>query len=486
MELKRMIKGSIVVVGTIAIGLAGVQINGYRDNIVSIAKAESMYSDIGITYIDSISSYNTYVPKNIQYTYINGQGASSIIQFKLESCTAIKVSINNITAYGFTGGQREDTSIQASIYSDPSFVNKIQELGEASKGSDLYSKVLYLDPGTYYIKSDQTSSTLEDTTISYNVGIVGEASISNEQSFPSTYNNPNEIELNRRFKGFVSGINPVDWYRFKVDNEGMVKVSLNVLSGDMNAIVSLYNSLNDRLVQTDLAGSYNSINIERYLKKGIYYISIENTGSEYGGQVSGIVKCEGYAIKATKSNNAKTNKDIEVKLDYNFSPSAVVIVDGNKVKVTMSNKDSNEVWSRAITDTSILEIAGGNSFLIKKNGNYVVLAKDSIGNTAYKKVSITNIDKKAPGKPVITKAKRNTKYVYGKAEAGSKVTVKYTVTRVGKDGVSGIKSYTYKGKAKANQSFKIKTLKLRKGMKIYVTATDSVGNCSREAVYVIR
>lgn len=76
-------------------------------------------------------------------------------------------------------------------------------------------------------------------------------------------------------------------------------------------------------------------------------------------------------------------------------------------------------------------------------------------------------------KPKITKAKKNTKKVVGKAKANTTVYVK-----IGKK--------TYSAKAGASGKFTVKTAKLKKKTKLKVYAKDAAGNTSKKTSYTVK
>lgn len=127
----------------------------------------------------------------------------------------------------------------------------------------------------------------------------------------------------------------------------------------------------------------------------------------------------------------------------------------------------NEMWDR-----EGIEFAN-EQYEVIKNGVYTFRVVDSMGNSFFDKIKITNVDRTAPKKPSVQGNISNSYVVKGKGEKGAMAFVK-------------IGTKTYKSKVAVDGTFLVNTPLLEKGKTVKVYLKDAAGNSSEELVIQIK
>ncbi|GIN85826.1 hypothetical protein J6TS2_22120 [Heyndrickxia sporothermodurans] len=149
--------------------------------------------------------------------------------------------------------------------------------------------------------------------------------------------------------------------------------------------------------------------------------------------------------------NAVSDKD--TKVTGKAAPGTLIEVYNGKTKL-----GSNTTTDKGTYSVTIKKQKAGTKL--------TVTVKDSQGNVS-KATTVTVLDKTAPAAPTVNTVSDKDTKVTGKAEAGSKVTIKAGKTTL--------------GTATADKSgkFTVKIKKQKAGTKLTVTATDKAGNVSK-------
>lgn len=292
------------------------------------------------------------------------------------------------------------------------------------------------------------------------------------------------------------------YYKFTLDKPSffIMKSCANLVEwnfqGDMYIFLSTNRNFSEEAVITSwIQGEgkqYNSI-----LEAGTYYIkvkcdlhdepnfvnakmlSIGLYAQEVGrtGDITGSTKKKAISISSSAEGIiSSTSRDQWFKFTV-----------GQKSDVTIKTVTSKPYqWQEQDADVIVYDKDGAavsnayniygstNSaqFQVKglKKGTYYVLVAGKSGVCTVNQI-VTVKDNYKPDVPKITSYKKNTKYIEGKGEAGTKVTVVYN----GK---------SYKGTVKSNGKFKVTVAKLKSGAKVTVKLTDKAGNSSSKTVKI--
>lgn len=486
-----MIKKSLVI-GLTAVMLVGNV--GYTGGYKNIVHAEEVVTsnEINNQYVDELDNYTINIPTDMKFAVRDYNNEEQMLTLTLSEPCSIMMSINHVNAsYEIPQegqeSKKEPENLVFNMYSDSTKINQIKNMGSLGKNKEqTYLGPYYLDAGTYYISVEGERSSKGDasgtTTGQYCIGAVIERSASNEQFAPSTFNNPNVVEIGTEFNGFASEVHKVDYYTFTVNKDCLLNLDCLKQSGSGSVDVEIMD--NKKVVSTYATlSNIDEKVLQTYLRKGQYYIRVTNKSNQSGsssnavgegGKMKFIMTNMYYTLSYKLSKTKVTNQPITVTVNTNIEDAQVGIVKASKIEVTADNTES--AWKRtdATSTNGILQNC------IESNGSYYILVKDRLGNTIYKKITIKNIDTKKPAKPVVKSYKRNSKKVSGTAEKNSTVYVK-----VGYQTSMGYKEKTYKAKVSSKGKWTVKTMKLKKGYTLTVTAKDAAGNISSEKVVTV-
>ena len=471
-------------------------------------------TEINNMYVDELSNYYVNVPYNMQFTVRDFNNAEQTLTLTLAEPCSLMISFNSINAQfeqekSNGGTQVSKDKLRFTMYSDANKLNKIKTMG--SYDSQGYAGPYYLDAGTYYI-SVQSEAMLAGkdgvATAQYCIGAVIERSASNEQVVPSSYVTPNQLVMGGEVNGFVSEVYKTDYYTFTVDEPSLITIEIYRQNGKGTVRYDILDLQGSSLESASMSGTQQTTSIARYLPVGQYYFRVEN-GSTLSGISTNTVGEGGrmkYKMYKTiydfeykfirKNNNNRyvtydtknvTNRELGLSFNPNFDAQTFGLVKSDVMKVTNDNLDL--AWDKTFASGS-REIKDK----ITENGTYYILAKDKAGNSIYKTIKITCMDTKAPGRPVVkkistpkvkVKSKKSKKVTYkykgystvsGTAEKNSKITL--VVDYRNSSGIS--KTKTYKATTNSKGKFSVKTMILKKGYQITLTATDKAGNVSLE------
>lgn len=484
----------------LSLGLACVMLVGsvgYTDtaNKVYAEEVQQIGNEINNQYVDELDNYTINIPQGMQFNVRDYNNAEQMLTLTLSEPSSVMISINHANAqYEKTEegkeSKKESENLVFNMYSDSTKINQIKNLGSVGKNkSQDYVGPYYLDAGTYYISVEGETSSKGDTsgitTGQYCIGAVIERGSSNEQSTPSTFENPNKVSMNTEFNGFASEVHKIDYYTFTVSKDSLVKLECLKQTGKGGVTVDIMD--NKKIVKESISLSdIDNNTLKVYLKQGQYYIRVTNNSSldgdssqtvGEGGKLKFILTNTIYKIDYKLSKTKVTNQPLSVTINTNIENAQVGIVKASRLNVTKDNLDV--AWNRTERTSNNGELEN----CIDKNGTYYLLAKDNLGNSVYKQIKVSNIDTKKPAKPVVKKYKRNTSTISGTAEKNSTVYlyIEYQSASY------GIKTKSYKVKASSKGNWQVKkTIKLKKGYKITVTAKDAAGNISSERIVTVK
>lgn len=436
-------------------------------------------SNIPVTETSDISVYSGFTPANMSFNTYNVGSAESMSKFEMtkDGIVMFKVTNYNVNLMTMNGTTTTfaPVPITISIYMDAAKRNKVTEF--QSIQSDYYVGPMYLEKGTYhvFIKSPTTTQTTGATTSyitgTFQAGILAQYGSSTETIPVSSFNVPNVLYTGTQsFKTFVTDIAREDWWKFTVNSGAQYDFKFYRFSGKGVVNATILNSNKVSLAQTAIQDSYSEAYISLYLEPGTYYIQYASADktSNIGGDITCEFEYNIYEIDPTVSTTKKTKDDVTISLNANFPVSQSCLIKQKKVKnITENNKASATVWNKAM-------FTGLDDITVSENGYYWLLAKDANNNVVYQKITIANIDKKAPSTPIITSCKKGKKYVSGTGEKGSTAYVVITWTQ---DGTQYKKTY----KATVNKDtgkFKVNTRKLKYGYICEIYLKDKAGNQS--------
>ncbi len=218
----------------------------------------------------------------------------------------------------------------------------------------------------------------------------------------------------------------------------------------------------------------------------------EGTGSDPGVGIlwdgcPEIVNGGTYAITSAGGDGYYTIRMIDIYGNAYGLPVKITEFDTPAAPAVRVYKSGTKVVSgTAVADSAVKVLVGNKSYSAKadsKGAWSVKTATLKVGTvikatvtSQFGKVSAATtvrVKNQALKKPTVTKAKKNTKKVIGKAKAKCTVYVK-----IGKK--------TYKAKVNAKGKFTVKTKKLKKKMKLTVYVQDAAGNTSKKVTYKVK
>ncbi|MEH7549084.1 Ig-like domain-containing protein [Neobacillus vireti] len=184
-----------------------------------------------------------------------------------------------------------------------------------------------------------------------------------------------------------------------------------------------------------------------------------------------------YAVDAAGNMSGTTS--ITVKDTLPPAAPSVNPVGDNQTTVTGKAEAGSTVYVKSGTTVLGMAVAASTGafsvkIAVQKAGTKLTIyAQDSGGNKS-SDVTVTVLDKTAPGKPAVTSIKDNQTVVIGKTEAGAKVVIKRGTTVLGQ------------GTANTVGNFVIKLIgKQKTGTVVTIYASDKAGNQSVTSVTVV-
>ena len=211
------------------------------------------------------------------------------------------------------------------------------------------------------------------------------------------------------------------------------------------------------------------------VKAGTKTLGSAKTSSKGTYSVSIPVQSAGTTLSVTaKDASGNLSSSATVKVSDAIPPNKPTInkVDNND-KVVTGKAEANstvvvKVGSKTLgsAKTSSKGVYSVNIPVQNAGAKLSVIAKDAAGNTSAA-ATTTVVDVVAPNKPTVNKVDDNDKFVTGKAEANSTVTVNVGKNRIGY------------AKANSKGSFSVAIPVHKKGTTINVTAKDASNNVSK-------
>lgn len=330
---------------------------------------------------------NAVCPKAINISGINKHSVVPV-QFTLTESGIVKVYIQIGREY----------IEQGEVYLSTDYDGKYRISDVSTITESTYLKYC-LDPGKYYL---QLSWSYQIYNVG--VGVVYEASNTEELHTVSTFTKANILGVNKLDKGFLSLSTPKDYYEFTVDKECMAEIQYSFdtsfAKNNDEGQLMIYDS-NQILIgnasysKGDLGSKTERIKLE----PGKYFITM----SGMNGRTTLKVVPNYISTKLVPSTKKWTEKDVSVKVDTTIDFEAIDVI---KYDVTEADLDTEELWNPVGNDKKYVE-TNGSTFVATSNGTYSVRIKDKLGKFTLKKIKISNIDKKAPK---ITGVKADTYY----------------------------------------------------------------------------
>lgn len=329
-------------------------------------------------------------------------------------------------------------------------------IGTVSKFSGSESEISwFLESGTYYMYMALTHYPYEA-----NVALLFEKSKVIEDKVSTSFQDSLKINLKDTKKGFLSNINPNDYYSFEVEKKANVaiKYMFDTTAGVNQEFggCTLYDKNELFLGEGSYAISDKGLKEFHYLlEPGIYYIKLHGLYGNTALQIDPMY----YDITLTAdTNGAWTRKPVEVNIDTGIDYSGIIVL-SKDVKESLIDKAS--VWTE--TNPAFVKL-DGESFEAKDSGIYSVRITDKFGNHSMEKIEISNVD---ITKPTI-KGVANKKYY------------KNTVTITWLDKQSGING----SKTTLNGKRVTSGIKVSKEGKYTLKVYDKVGNYTTVVFYI--
>ncbi len=350
-------------------------------SFMNTSKTEAaMDINLSPAYVSDID--NVLFPSTSQYYVYDGLQGSG--WFKVDKPTIVKAYFNwdATTAKSITGTAWFSRDAMG-----------LDIVGSSKRLANVGDSILvFLDPGIYYVNHlFHVKDASLSTSLRIGVALLAEETNSNETVYSSSYANANQLSLDKPFRGFLSTVSPIDYYKFTIENDSRVIISYNFeQTDDVNVsggVCTLYDISNQKIK----AGNFNSSGIEsnqfsEFLAKGTYYIAMSGTTCATNLKVSAV----SYVISTSLSNEDWTNQNITLKVTTEFEPVEVLII--NK-KISFARINDGSIWSYYADGCHEIE---NNKYTIKKNGYYTIRVRDLENNLILKQVHVTNIDKSSP------------------------------------------------------------------------------------------
>ncbi|MGE7662992.1 Ig-like domain-containing protein [Peribacillus sp. NPDC097197] len=251
---------------------------------------------------------------------------------------------------------------------------------------------------------------------------------------------------NKSYKSSSSSPIDRDMYQFTTSKDGEVYITLDNTTGTFS--MYLYDENGKEVGGTQTYSSGSTITINKYVKKGTYYLAI--TPYRWAG-----ISSASYSLKAsfndkTPTVNAISDKSTVItgKAETNATVYAVI---GTKQigKATAKNGAYSIKLNKQKAGTSI------SVYLVDRRGNV----------TGSKTVKV--IDKTAPSSPTVNTVSNKSVSVSGKSEKGATIKIYNGSKKIGQ------------GTVNSSGNYKIKINAQKKGTVLKVYAQDKSGNKSK-------
>lgn len=245
-----------------------------------------------------------------------------------------------------------------------------------------------LDPGKYYLQ-------LRWDYQIYNVGVgvVYEASNTQEKYKVSKFAEANELKLDKLKKGFLSLTTPKDYYKFKLEKESVVDIQYSFDTTFANPAdlgqMMIYDNNQVLIGNATYAKQDLGIKSEKIrLQPGTYFITL----SGMKGRTTLKAEPTYYKTTLTPSTTKWSKKNVSVKIKTTIDFESIQVI---KYDVTEADLNTESLWYPAANDKKYVE-TNGTTFVANENAVYSVRIMDKLGKYSLAKIKIKNIDKKLP------------------------------------------------------------------------------------------
>lgn len=376
-------------------------------NILLCAVAVGIFSFIINPKEVQASQFNTSVPVKVvneldnhpypdmTTVYYSYAGEVNKSEFELDSAGQIQVTItsNIIDALrqknlpNWNNLNNSDYEFKGYIWvsTDPDGNNIV---GEVSEFSDYRTDMSwFLEKGKYYLCSMYDGNGYNRSA---KVSLLFEKANAIGQDFVTSFNNTYIIDLNEAVEGFISDINPNDYYSFHLENKATVTVAYSfdtTQSGnDDIGNCGLYDAnriLIDKATYQKTDKGLKSFN--HLLEPGTYYVKLN--GIRGNSLLSLSPMYYDIDIVTATDDVAWTQESIDVKVETEIDYSNIMVLYGD-IKKQFTNNES--IWSNL--NENYVKVSGEAEFTAKDSGTYSVRITDKFGHNTIKKLTISNID----------------------------------------------------------------------------------------------
>jgi cell wall-associated protease len=323
-------------------------------------------------------------------------------------------------------------------------------IDESISGSSInpasFKEQVDLEPGTYYLKvHDEQYYYLNSGKYQLKVGLVLANSSDKEPNNGTV--NAQPLAYNQSTTGFLAWNDSIDVYKVIVPKAGRIYIDLTSFI-DTKTSLTLLDSSNREVASEDVFGSStNPGKFYKYidLSAGTYYLKVEDDNYYY-------VHTGKYTVKVTAPHllpplTIGLVSDKTTVLSGKTSPNLQVVlkVSGKEYKKSADSK-------------------GNVYFTIPKQKVGSKLEAFVTNSYGTKKVTVTVVDKTAPGIPKVNSIADNHSIIKGKTEPYAYVYAKVGTKQIGY------------GKANIRGEFTLKIPKQKAGVNISVFAKDKAGN----------
>ena len=303
---------------------------------------------------------------------------------------------------------------------------------------------LDLEAGSYFVRVE--NATTENSYGNYRLKISQDASGANETEPNDSFAKAMELKPNTLKTGFISLDNVCDFYKISIPSDQKILLSVFVFNNAENGLakgVTVYNSAYEQQgVHHFVASSAgSSVTKEIELKKGIYYLKVDNLDfRQYTGKyqirwTKAPVKVESIKVSGDKSVNA--GKQITLK-------ATVLPADADNKAVT---------WTSS--NPSVATVNSAGIVTGKKIGKATITATSADGTKVTGTYNICVGPKQVSGLKAKAKGNKKVQLRWSKQKGITGIQVQYAKKKTFK----GSKKKTVKVSSNATKA----TVKLKKG-----------------------
>lgn len=381
--MKRTVKN--ILLFAVAVGIFSFMISPGK------VQASQLSSSVPVKVVDDLDNHPYPAMTTVYYSYAGEVNRS---EFVLDSAGQIQVTItsniidalrqkslpnwNNINSnYEFKG--------YIWVSTDPEGNNVV---GELSEFSDYRTDMTwFLEKGKYYLCSMYDGNGYNRSA---KIALLFEQSNATGQDFVSSFNNSYIIDLNEEVDGFISDINPNDYYSFHLEKKATVTIgySFDTTHSNNDDIGNCVLYDGSRI----LVDKATYLNTDRGLKTfstllepGTYYIKLNGIRGNTLLNLSPMY----YDIDIVTATDdvTWTQESIDVNVDTEIDYSSIMVLYGD-IKRQFINNES--IWSNM--NDNFVKVSGEAVFTANDSGIYSVRITDKFGHNTMQKITISNID----------------------------------------------------------------------------------------------